>query len=407
MSKVPFNDLAAYGEIDEIPNHATPMNAWTTAQNVTFRDGFVQKSNGYTEIAAGAAMLCAPQYLMPYYDPEVGKLYWIYPGTEDANDKGVICTFDGTTHTDRTNIGVYAGTAFYGDTTRWNGAVVNGLAVVNNQLTTPQMWARTGASLNADFDELTDWQNSFTTYGTCKVLRGFRNFFIALDITDTGTTPTRNPYEVKHSGIVDSYTAPEWAPTTSNRAGSKYIGEGGGVLVDCLPLRNVNIIYSENEAWPMSYVGGNEVFAIGDKALLEYGMLAQGCAAAFGAGHHFLVTLGDIVVHDGSNAESIINSRKRDTVFADMDSTNYVNSFVVSHYTEQEIWFCYPKTGAVYPNAVAKWSIKTGAWSFQDLPVETVDDSIRGCARSQRNIWHLGLVHFNDVGFGYASLERG
>ena len=70
MSKVPFNDLAAYGEIDEILNHATPMNAWTTAQNVTFRDGFVQKSNGYTEIAAGAAMLCAPQFLMPYYDPE-------------------------------------------------------------------------------------------------------------------------------------------------------------------------------------------------------------------------------------------------------------------------------------------------------------------------------------------------
>lgn len=369
--RVPFNNLAQYGEIDEIPDHATPPNAWTTAQNVTFRDGFVQKANGYTELAAGADMLCAPQYLMPYYDPAAGILHWIYPGTEDANDKGIIASFDGSTHVNRTDTTAYPGTGFFGDTVRWNGAVVNGVAVVNPQVNTPQMWGRTGANLDADFSDLNDWDASFTGTGTCAVMRGFRNFFIALDVTDSGTTPTRNPYEVRHSDIVDSYTPPEWQSTTSNRAGSKYIGEGGGVLIDCLPMRNSLIIYSENEAWPMQYVGGNEVFAVGEKALLEYGMLTQGCAAAFGAGQHFLVSLGDIVVHDGSNAESIINSRRRDSLFADLDTTNYTNSFVVSNYNQQEIWFCYPKSGATYPNAVAKWNIKSGGWSFMDLPIET------------------------------------
>ena len=364
MSLVTFNDLGAIGVIDEVPDHATPMNAWTGGDNVTFRDQHVQSAKGYVD--AAGTVLTRPQFLLPYYDPASSKLYWLYPGVNDS-DQGLIATYDGSAHVDRTG----PTTPFYGATKRWNGAIVNGLAVLNNQVGNPQMWDRTGSTLNADFEDLTNWAGSFTGNGTCAVMRGFRNFFIALDITDSGTTPTRNPYEIKHSGIVDTYTAPEWSPLSTNRAGSKYIGEGGGVIIDCLPLRGVNLVYTENETWPMSYVGGNEVFAIGDKALLEYGMLTQGCAAAFGAGHHFVVTTGDIIVHDGANAESIIDGRKRDSLFADIDSDNFVNCFTISHYSEGEIWFCYPGSGNTYPNKVAKWNVKSGAWSFMELPIET------------------------------------
>jgi hypothetical protein len=362
MGLVTFNNLAQHGVIEEVPDHATPMNAWTTGINVTFRDDHVQAAKGYTPVTD--MTVARPQFLMPYYDPEAGTLHWIAPGIDASGpDVGKIETFDGTTHTDRTQAGNYL------LSTRWNGAIVNGLAVVNNQVGIPQMWDRTGGILNADFEDLTNWP----TNHTAAVLRGFRNFFVCLDINDSsaGTKPDRNPYEIMHSGIVDSYTAPEWAPATTNRAGSKYIGEGGGVLVDCLPLRGVNIIYSESEAWPMSYVGGNEVFAIGDKALLEYGMMTQGCAAAFGAGSHFVVSVGDIIVHDGANAQSIIDGKVRDNLFADIDPVNFVNSFVVSHYSEGEIWFCYPGIGSTYPNKIAKWNIKANVWSFMELPIET------------------------------------
>ena len=360
MGLVTFNNLAQYGVIEEVPDHSTPMNAWTTGVNVTFRDGHVQTAKGYTLVTNQS--FARPQFLMPYYDPATGTLHWIAPGIDASGpDVGKIETFDGTTSVDRTKAGNYL------LSTRWNGAIVNGLAVVNNQVDIPQMWGRTTGTLKDDFEDLTNWPANHTA----AVLRGFRNFFICLDITDTGNSPNRNPYEIMHSGIVDSYTAPEWAPLTTNRAGSKFIGEGGGVLVDCLPLRGVNIVYSESEAWPMSFVGGNEVFAIGDKALLEYGILAQGCVAAFGAGSHFLVSVGDIVVHDGSNAQSIIDGKVRDSLFADIDPVNFVNSFVVSHYSEGEIWFCYPGIGNTYPNKIAKWNIKSNVWSFMVLPIET------------------------------------
>lgn len=371
--RVPFRDLAAIGAIDEVPDHATPPNAWTTAQNVTFRDGFVQSAKGYTPVSSGDdssnALIARPQFLLPYFDPNSSNFYWIYPGTNDSS-KGIVGAYNGSTNANITNVTTYPSTNFYGATTRWNGAVVNGLVVLNNQLTTPQMWDRTGGVLKSELTELTDWQNSFTTYGTCAVLRGFNNFFVALDVTDTGSSPNRNPYEIKHSGIVDSYTAPEWVPSTSNRAGSKYIGEGGGVIIDCLPLRGVNMVYTEREAWAMRFVGGNEVFAV-EKTLSEYGMLAQGCATALKDGMHFLVSVGDIVLTDGNSANSIIDGRRRDSVFADIDSTNYVNSFVVSNYAQGEIWFCYPHSGATYPDRVMKWNVKSGAWSRMELPVET------------------------------------
>ena len=370
MGLIGFSNLAKYGVINEVPDHATPPTAWTVGNNIAFRDGYVQSAKGYSPLSAGDdasnPLKCRPQYLLPYYDADSDKLFWIYPGLNDAG-KGLICTYDGDLNVDRTNLTDYPSTDFYGATVRWTGAIVNGVCAINNGITVPQMWDRgvTGA-LDADFSNLTNWPANHTA----AVLRGFRNFFIGLDITDTGNDPDRNPYEVMHSGIVDPYTAPPWAALTTNRAGSKYIGEGGGVLVDCLPMRGQNIIYSEREAWPMAFVGGNEVFAIGDKALLEYGMLTQGCAAAFGAGYHFVVTVGDIIVHDGANADSIIDGKMRDRIFADIDSNNFINSFVVSHFAEGEIWFCYPSAGFTHPNRIAKWNIKANVWSYMELPIE-------------------------------------
>lgn len=372
MSRVQIRDLAAIGEIDEIPDHSTPLNAWTTAQNVAFRDGFVQNAFGYTPVSSGDdgsnPLLARPQYLMPYLDPYDSTLHWVYGGVNDSG-KGIICRYNGSTNVNITDTVNYPSTGFYGDVTRWNGAIVNGLLVINNQLTVPQMWDRTSGQLDSTVGDLTNWAAAFTGTGTCKVLRGFRSFFLAMDCSDTSGSPNRNPYEIKHSGIVDPYTAPEWLPSASNRAGAKYIGEGTGYIVDCAQMRGANIIYTTQTAYIMSFVGGNEVFAI-EKTLLEYGMLTQGCVAGFKDGRHFLVSTGDIVLTDGNNAESIIDGRRRDSLFQNIDSTYYVNSFVVPNYSQGEIWFCYPKTGFTYPNSVAKWNMKTGAWSFMTLPVE-------------------------------------
>ena len=172
-----------------------------------------------------------------------------------------------------------------------------------------------------------------------------------------------------HSGIVDPYTAPEWTPSTTNRAGSKYIGEGGGYIVDGLALRDSFMVYTQESTWAMRFIGGNEVFSVSEGPVLsEYGLFARRCVKPFKDGMHFLVSVGDIVIHDGNTATSVCDGKTRDRIFSEIDITYYTNSFVASHYNESEMWFCYPTSGNVYPNRVAKWNIKTGAWSFMDFP---------------------------------------
>jgi len=360
---IPVRKLGQYGEISiEVPEEEAPPNSWTEARNVDFRDGIAGSAKGYSDL--GNTVVVRPQMIMPYTDPDTGTLNWVYAG-DDNTPKGRVATYNGTTDTDITNTATYA--TGYNTTTNWTGAVVNGLMMINNPNHIPQIWDRTTGTLNNDLTDVSTATNYWTSTKTAEVIRGFRNFFIALDITDTATNPDRNPYEIMHSGIVDPYTEPEWAPLTTNSAGSKYISEGAGYLVDCLPLRDYNMVYTENETWFMQYVGGNEVFAV-DKAMGEYGLFAPSCVCNVGEGRHFLVSTGDIVIHDGTNAESIVDSRVRNKIFDNLDSDNFKNSFVVPYYTHNEIWFFYPSSGQTYPNRVAKWGIKTNTWSLMNLP---------------------------------------
>ena len=72
----------------------------------------------------------------------------------------------------------------------------------------------------------------------------------------------------------------------------------------------------------MRYVGGNTVFTI-DRLFSEHGILAPRCFAEFGDGMHFVVTHGDVIVHDGNTARSIANDIVRNHIFDEIDSVYY------------------------------------------------------------------------------------
>lgn len=363
MARISIPITGQIGQIDEIPSHMLPPGAWTAANNIDFRDGVARKSRGYSIISTGTdtdPLLARPQWMMPYSDPSDDTLYWIYTGAAD-DDSGLICTFDGEHNVDRTDTATYTGN--YEPVTVWSGAVVKGLAVVNNEDNIPQMWGRTSGVLKSTFEDLTNWPST----KTCKALRGFKDFFIAMNIHDSSLTPQTNPYEIMHSGIVDPYTPPEWTPSTTNRAGSKYIAEGSGYIIDGLPLRDSFYIYTSESTFIMRFIGGNEVFSV-DRVFSEYGLFARRCVKPFKDGMHFLVSVGDIVIHDGNQAQSICDGKVRDNIFDNIDTTYFENSFVISHYNESEMWFCYPTSGSIYANRAAKWNIKSGAWSFMDFP---------------------------------------
>lgn len=369
--KIPVNNLGQVGIVSDVMNEDIPVNAWTVASNVDFRDNVVSKAKGYSLIFGANTQastpfdgtICRPQWMMPYQDPETDTLYWIICGIDDgaaiypAGTDGdpVICVFNGTQILDRTGTDLSTS-----DPVLWNGGVVNGLPVVNNAMQEPQMWSRTAGVLNTGFESLTNWPSGYTA----DVIRVYKDFLVALSVDDG--TNAKNPWRVMWSDAAEPFTAPEWTPAATNRAGDVTLGEGGSFLVDCLPLRGTNIVYSQGETWAMRYVGGNSVFAF-DRLFSEYGLLAQRCVKPFKDGMHFVVTVGDIIVHDGNTAQSIVDNKVRDSIFGELDPSSYTKAFVVSNYKENEMWFYYPTSGYSYPNKIAKWNIKTGAWSFMTL----------------------------------------
>ena len=88
-------------------------------------------------------------------------------------------------------------------------------------------------------------------------------------------------------------------------AGEQDLAETPALLVDCLPLGDVNIIYKERSMYAMTYVGAPYIFRF-QRLPGESGMLARGCAVNTPLGH-VVLTAGDVVLNNGSGVQSIAN----------------------------------------------------------------------------------------------------
>jgi hypothetical protein len=99
------------------------------------------------------------------------------------------------------------------------------------------------------------------------------------------------------------------------------------------------------------------------------------CACTFNKGTAQLVlTSDDIIVHQGTQAaQSVVQDKNRATIFNEIDTTNYANSFVFENTKKQEVWICYPSTGNIRPNVAAIFNYRDGTMTFKDISLNTAD----------------------------------
>jgi hypothetical protein len=142
----------------------------------------------------------------------------------------------------------------------------------------------------------------------------------------------------------------------------------GGVIQDALMLHDRFIIYKQRSTHVMRFIGGNEIMGL-DLLFAGAGLLAPRCVAAFDEGRrHFVVSETDIFVHSGTvELENVAESKDRDTVFAEIDGTNYINSFCFNSQAMSEVWFAYPTSGNTRPNRALIFNYRYGTWSFRDF----------------------------------------
>lgn len=353
-----FDNVGAVGIIKDIPAHQLPPEAWSGGQNIRFIDGKVRKFAGHSRMfessTASPSIAVAPYFLQPVSTNTA--YFWMYGGLSK------IYATDGSQHTDISQAGDYSATANIG----WNGGVFGGIAIANNGKhgqNYPQQWgdSSAGPSFTKLCKDLENWPANM--YAT--VVRPFRNFLVALDVTEAAV---RNRHQLVWSTPAAAGTVPSsWDYSDpSNRAGTVELKQTQGYLVDCLPIRDVNLLYKSDSVWSQQFVGGNEVFQF-DEVFGTMGALSRNCIQEF-YGKHFVLVQDDVVVHDGHTHEPILNRRMRDWIFGQLDSTYYTNSFVAANYPKNEMWCCIPTSGNEFPDMALVWNWRENSTTIRELP---------------------------------------
>lgn len=341
-------DSVALGVIRDAMPEELPLGAWSSLSNMSIRDGFLTRSPGLAQLFSAPSI--EPRFIAPFRTAD--GLLWVHAGLTKA------FVDNAGTRTEITRVSPFTGAV----ANRWVGGSWNGLFVMTNGVDKPQFWNGNTAT---DFADLTNW----TATKLCKVIRGFRGYLVALDITTSGT---RYPFRVLWSSLADPGTVPpSWDTADPSREANEIdVAGAAGPLVDALPLGDQLIIYSPSSMHSMREVGGPFVMNV-QQIPGRTGMLAKHCVADTPLGH-VVLTAGDVVVHQGGPAKSIATGRVRNAIFDEIDNGSAENAcFVAANPAANEVWVCYPTDSANVAKRAAVWNWAQDAWTFRELPATT------------------------------------
>lgn len=364
--------LGEHGIVTDLQPWQLPPNALNDGSNVRFNDGKAIRFLGHKEAFDPEDDLGADwdgglgsqiYHLLPV--AEGADYYWIFGGRKVV---GVYSNSSGVSK-DISNAG-FSFTAT-DNTVDWTSCIIGGIPVLNNGVDVPQMWDL-DFSTPGRLTNLTDFENHADK---CGALRAYKNYLVALDITKSGT---RYPSLVKWSDSSALGSVPaSWDETdaTTDAGENELAGTrtdvNVGVALDCMTLRDSNIIYRDDSIWSMNFVGGTFVFEF-RKIYSAQGMLARRCMAEF-EGKHFVVGQSDVFVHDGANFNSVIDTRRKDALYADIDPDYFDKTYVFANYPISEMWICYVSrsSGNTRPNKAYVWNWRHKTWGIRDLPSNT------------------------------------
>lgn len=339
MAIFAINNVGATGVIKDRAPHELPPTAWSSADNIRFTDGIAEKANGYTN--AFPPLDIAPYALLSV---QPGVTYnWLVMGLDK------VYVYDGATYVNitRQTAGVdvdYNTNLSY----PWTGCVIGNVPVINNGVDTPQMWLPTNTLTK--LTELSNWPANTL----CRVMRAYKQYLVGLHISKSSV---EYPTTLKWSHPADPNTVPSsWDETDPTKDAGEYtFSDTGDWLVDCLPLRDSNIVYKENSVWAMQFIGGVDIFRF-SKLFGNFGALSRNCAVEFVAGQHLVLSRGDVMVHDGQSARSILTARYRNWLNSNINQDSITKSFVVALKAKEEVWICFPTGSSTFPDRAIVWN---------------------------------------------------
>lgn len=363
----------------------TPDGVWTDVSNVKFFQGETTPAEGYAQVFSGNTD--APSWAISRV--EGGTPFWYYSGPTK------LWRTAGTTHTDvsRTVGGAYTNSD-------WQGTYLNGVLVANNGTDALQV-LEGGATTFAD-------STSFPATLTARVVRSFKNYLIAMNLTDTGNDL---PYAVRWSDAADPGIEPaSWDITDPTvDAGQTNLADTSGTIVDGGPLRDQFIIYKTDAIYGMQFVGGAFIFNF-RRLFDNNGLLAKECFTEF-EGKHFVVGTDDIFLHDGVSITPIAEARMKNYFYNDIKADYVENIRVVKNPKLKQILILYANQSSVAGelNACLVWNWDNNTWSIRDIPPTSsatfgvIDPQLDPSWDSDTDSWDSSTNAWNSESFNPAA----
>jgi hypothetical protein len=330
-------------------------------------------TNGYNFRVVNGAIKTNGGSLRWYSDGAITDVGFLLPLGDRHNDLWVICTldgiwaFDGITHY---NIYDLSATPLV-DIKGWSGCMCGGIPILNHPEIGCFYWVPSVMPLNTaqflPYNASTDWEASNQRFG--RVVRAHRNYLFMLNMNEPIATTTNIPdaYRWSHPADINSIP-PSWDDTDPLfLAGLAQLGGETGRIIDGLSLRDSFIIYSDN-AINILELSGDDFVWNRRQLTTTSGLLARECVVEV-QGLHYYISNGDIMVFDGNKPISIMESRIRTHLQANLSMQNYANSFAISNLNYKEIWFCVPTGSSEYANLAYIYNWEANTWAIRQLPL--------------------------------------
>lgn len=352
MPLIPFRGLGSLGIIKDLPPTDIPLGAFTGGNNVRFSNGASMRAPGWRTGSPDIGF--SPSGTFRYTVPGGAELTFI-PGPYGAirvrNSAGAI--------TD-----AHPAAPLVLAASQFTGCSLGSVFYLNRETHVPRYWGPASST----FASIPGW----TSTDRCEVLRSFKDFLVAFNVTKNGTP---NPNLVKWSDAALAGAPPaSWDHTDPTKlAGETPLAEINGPIVDAMNLRDAMIIYGQREVWLMEYVGNQFIFRF-RRLFNDGGILNRNCAIEI-EGKHFVFGVDDIYVHDGVSRQSIAEGRVRDFVFRNIDISKVDRCFVAHNVASKEILFCYYSGdgdaqfgGGEGVNRAVVYCYTNDTWGIMDMP---------------------------------------
>ena len=358
---IPLRDFGTYGVITDRQDESLPVGAWTDARNMRFSDGEVEKMLEPIVEESTATIIGTPMWMEQWTSGvttftavATATSIWLLEATSD-------------TQSERREVGVgYQGGPWssfeWGDTVIFHepesppqmydyttGRFVDlpewGMISTANQIS---LRNEPVPELDTDADEEAYYEALKPARDTnlrCKVLRPYKNFLVAVGVTEQGNY---SPNGVWWSNTTPLATYKEGGPPNwdyedpGSLSGKTEIGLGEGPLVAAEILNENLICYTTSSASALTFTGGALVMSV--RRLFQKGAAAQHCVAEF-QNQHLVVSRETIYTHDGSTVSQLGKGVIEEAFYKRLGPGDYERIQVIKNPIRKEVSIVFDADG--------------------------------------------------------------